>query len=158
MCIAWKPGPFAPPLPVTEDRDVPGSSPILAGAPGWGASRALGVQLAHHLLPNTALKPANRTVFVRASSHHANFILPAYGPNSRFCALCEVSGDGGLQRLRQPSISRRFVTSLLPIRTPSGEREANLVAHPALRRVPVEPLNERAAVRMPELVGDYMRR
>ena len=47
---------------------------------------------------------------------------------------------------------------MLPICTPTGEREPHLVAHPALRRVPVEPLNERAAVRMPELVGDYVRR
>ena len=60
--------------------------------------------------------------------------------------------------MRNPGVSRGFVRSLLPICTPTGEREPHLFAHSALRGVPVEPLNERAAVGMPELVGDYVRR
>jgi hypothetical protein len=68
------------------------------------------------------------------------------------------SGDGGLSGARNTAISRHFDRPLLPICTPTGEREPHLIAHPALRGMPVEPLNERAAIRMPELVGDYVRR
>src|SRR5215218_1939743 len=82
----------------------------------------------------------------------------AMSPTARAARLGAEGGDGGLQRVQNAPISRRFVTPLLPICAPTGEREPHLVAHPALRGVPVEPLNERAAVRMPELVGDYMRR
>ena len=39
-----------------------------------------------------------------------------------------------------------------------GERAAQLVAHAALGRMPVEALDERAAVGVTELVGDHLRR
>ncbi len=60
--------------------------------------------------------------------------------------------------MRNPATSRRFPLRPLTICTPTGEREPHLVAHPTLRRVAVEPLHERAAVRVPELVRDHVRR
>ena len=45
-----------------------------------------------------------------------------------------------------------------PALLPTREREAHLVAHPALRRMAVEALHEGAAVGVAELVGDDVRR
>ena len=61
----------------------------------WGASWPLGEQCAPYRLPNVDLAPANRDHFVRGCSRRTNPVIPAYEPNSRFCAVYEISGDGG---------------------------------------------------------------
>lgn len=58
--------------------------------------------------------------------------------------------------MRNRLISRQFVTPLLPICSPAGEREPRKVTYAALGWVAVERYNERTAVRVPELVGDHV--
>src|SRR4051812_40002961 len=92
---------------------------------------------------------------VPASSHHRFAKEPLQTPaNSWLFAAAPKGGDDGSKPLRNLPVSRDSPIDLQSFCSTLGEREADLVAHPALGWMTVEALDEGAAVGMAELVGN----